>query len=198
MRANCRLSRRKSIYLRDLSIRPSMPHLDRLFQKDFRKEPLALAGAYIAGCHFIASECSSELRIEPLALASFEPDWGLKIRRGKGPFSPGYGIRNSRKYWFWNPGAKTIKFVALSNCSLEPATIKCSSGSGCQATHGDLSGRSGCVGNQPKSRLVTAVFSVIPAARVPVSRPAGTGVFLTPGPVGKPERVSTGVPTACD
>jgi|HubBroStandDraft_6_1064221.scaffolds.fasta_scaffold09765_3 hypothetical protein len=48
-----------------------MPHLDRLFQKALRKEPLALAGAYIAGCHFIASECSSELRIEPLALASF-------------------------------------------------------------------------------------------------------------------------------
>jgi len=66
-----------------------MPHLDRLFQKALRKEPLALAGAYIAGCHFIASECSSELRIEPLALASFEPGWGLRMRRGEGHFLQG-------------------------------------------------------------------------------------------------------------
>jgi hypothetical protein len=66
-----------------------MPHLDRPFPKAFRKEPLALAGAYIAGCHFVASECSSKTPNEPLALASFKPGWGLRIRRGKAHFLQG-------------------------------------------------------------------------------------------------------------
>lgn len=66
-----------------------MPHLDRRFRKAFPEEPLALAGAYIAGCHFIASECSSELRIEPLALACFEPVSGVKTGRGKALFLQG-------------------------------------------------------------------------------------------------------------
>ena len=43
-------------------------------------------------------------------------------------------MRNSKKYWFWNPGAKTIKFEAMFNCTLEPAAIKCLSGYGCQVT----------------------------------------------------------------
>jgi hypothetical protein len=117
MRANCRLSRRKSIYLRDLSIRPSMPHLDRPFQKTLRKEPLALAGAYIAGCHFNASECSSELRIGPLALAVFESGLGLRAGAVWPIFLQGmvYGIPETTGF-----GIPALKRLSSRRCLTVP------------------------------------------------------------------------------
>ncbi len=53
-----------------------MPHLDRCFQKAFRKEPVALGGAYIAGCHFSASECSSKLRMGRWLSPLLNPEYG--------------------------------------------------------------------------------------------------------------------------
>jgi hypothetical protein len=138
MRANCQLSRRKSIYLVTFRFAhqsptsifsPSRNPSERGCRRSWRHH----AGLpMMSNCHDRSAPQNSD---EPLALAVLSsPLSGRNLRHGVAPILQGMELRNSKNFRFWNNCAQTIKLETLTICTLEPGHIRCLEDDVCQGT----------------------------------------------------------------